>query len=287
VKPSKRISVLLPVYKGQDTLSLAIRSTLRALGKKDELLVLIQGPGIDRYQLGEFEDKRLSVFYMDQAQGIANALNYLVKKSKGKYVARMDQDDICVESRFRKQLRFLEGRGYDFVFANAVLFGKQIRPFGLIPQLPYGLDSQTSKLFLALQNPFVHPTMLARKSALAALDYFRPCIAEDYDLWLRAATRGFKLGKLKSYGIFYRVHKGQFSQTANFNRRVDTDFLVSESRTELIKSLVNSGQIDPMADSEDQLIAAIKKRKLVFRLQWSSLGKRLLVIANKLLAKAD
>ena len=286
MQPRKRISVLLPVFNGQDTLNLSIQSTLRALGNQDELLVFIQGPNLEGYRIGEIKDERLNVFYQDQPAGIAQALNYLGKKAKGEYVARMDQDDICVKSRFRKQLKMLKRGGYDFVFANAVLFGKQIRPFGFLPQLPYGLNSPTSNLLLALQNPFVHPTMLAKRSALEALDYFRPCIAEDYDLWLRAASRGFKLGKLRSYGILYRVHQGQFSQTENFNTRVDSDVSVSESRHELIMSLIHSGQVYPTAELKDQLILALKKRQLIFRLQWSSAGRLILAFANKLLARA-
>jgi GT2 family glycosyltransferase len=278
--------VLLPVFNGQDTLNLAIQSTLRALGNQDELLVFIQGPNLDGYRVGEIKDERLNVFYQDQAEGIAQALNYLGKKATGEYVARMDQDDICLKSRFRNQLKVLKRESYDFVFANAVLFGKQIRPFGFMPQLPYRLNSPTSNLLLAFQNPFVHPTMLAKKSALESLGFFRPCIAEDYDLWLRAASRGFKLGKMRSYGIFYRVHRGQFSQTENFNTRVDRDASVSESRKELITSLMNSGQVSPTGDLNDQLIAALKKRQLIFRLQWSAIGRLILAFANKLLAKA-
>lgn len=278
--------MLLPVFNGQDTLNLAIQSTLRALGNQDELLVFIQGPNLDGYRVGEIKDERLNVFYQDQAEGIAQALNYLGKKATGEYVARMDQDDICLKSRFRNQLKVLKRESYDFVFANAVLFGKQIRPFGFMPQLPYRLNSPTSNLLLAFQNPFVHPTMLAKKSALESLGFFRPCIAEDYDLWLRAASRGFKLGKMRSYGIFYRVHRGQFSQTENFNTRVDRDASVSESRKELITSLMNSGQVSPTGDLNDQLIAALKKRQLIFRLQWSAIGRLILAFANKLLAKA-
>ena len=278
--------MLLPVFNGQDTLNLAIQSTLRALGNQDELLVFIQGPNLDGYRIGEIKDERLNVFYQDQAEGIAQALNFLGKKAKGEYVARMDQDDICLKSRFRKQLKVLRRENYDFVFANAVLFGKQIRPFGFMPQLPYRLNSPTSNLLLALQNPFVHPTMLAKKSALEALGFFRPCIAEDYDLWLRAASRGFKLGKMRSYGILYRVHRGQFSQTENFNTRVDRDASVSESRKELITSLINSGQVSPTVELNFQLIAALKKRQLIFRLQWSAVGRLILAVANKLLARA-
>lgn len=283
----KQISVLLPVLNGQDTLNQAIESTLRALGEQDELLVLIQGPNLDHYRIGEIKDERLRVFYKDQAEGIAKALNYLVTKAQGKFVGRMDQDDICLKSRFRKQLRVLENRGYDFVFANAILFGKQIRPFGFIPQLPYALDSLTSNLILPMRNPFIHPTMLAKRSALEALGYFRPSVAEDYDLWLRAASKGFKLGKLRSFGILYRVHGQQFSQSTDFKRRVEDDLFISESKSALITTLVGQGILGTETPAEDQLKTKLRKGNLAFRLQWSPVGARLLRFANALLTKKN
>lgn len=283
----KQISVLLPVLNGQDTLNQAIESTLRALGEQDELLVLIQGANLDHYRIGEIKDERLRVFYKDQAEGIAKALNYLVTKAQGKFVARMDQDDICLKSRFRKQLRALENRGYDFVFANAILFGKQIRPFGFIPQLPYALDSLSSNLILPMRNPFIHPTMLAKRSALEALGYFRPSVAEDYDLWLRAASKGFKLGKLRSFGILYRVHGQQFSQSTDFKRRVEDDLYISESKSALITTLVGQGILGTETTAEDQLKTKLRKGNLAFRLQWSPVGARLLRFANALLTKKN
>lgn len=255
------------------------------MGKQDELLVLIQGPDLDRYSIGDIQDERMSVFYKDKAEGIAKALNYLASKVQGKFVARMDQDDICLRSRFRKQIKVLENKGYDFVFANAVLFGKQIRPFGFIPQIPLRLDSLSSNLLLPLRNPFIHPTMLAKKSALEALGYFRPSVAEDYDLWLRAASSGFTIGKLRGFGIFYRVHGQQFSQTEDFNQRVEQDLLILESKSQLIQALAMKGLIDREAPVDDQLKAKLRKLNIAFRIQWSPLGIRLLRFANTLLAR--
>lgn len=255
------------------------------MGKQDELLILIQGSDLDSYSIGEIQDERMSVFYKDQAEGIAKALNYLASKANGKFVARMDQDDICVKSRFRKQLSVLERGGYDFVFTNAVLFGREIRPFGFIPQVPYGLNAFSSNLLLPLRNPFIHPTMLAKRSALKALQYFRPSVAEDYDLWLRAASRGFKLGKLRGFGILYRVHGQQFSQTEDFKQRVEQDVFILESKSLLIQALVMKGLIKGGASVDDQLKAKLRKVDLAFRIQWSPLVARLLRFANTLLGK--
>jgi glycosyltransferase involved in cell wall biosynthesis len=286
VNPTKRISVLLPVYNGAETVNSAIRSTLKAMGKNDELLVLIQGSNLDDYMIGEISDSRLQLFYEEQGQGIAQALNILGRKASGEFIARMDQDDICLKSRFNRQLRAMHKFNSDFVFSNALLFGRQIRPFGLIPQLPFGLKPRVSNLMLPLQNPFIHPTMLARRSVLEKLNYYQESVAEDYDLWIRAASQGYKLRKIPSYGLLYRVHGQQYSQGENFQKRVNQDGYISESKGQLINFLIKSGELDQGAEIEAELKSRLKQSDAISRILYSRAGRLLLRIANKSLGKS-
>jgi hypothetical protein len=100
---------------------------------------------------------------------VFEALNKLLSESRGTFIGRMDADDICLPGRFHAQLRFLKRDKLDFVFSNAMLFGKGVKPFGFIPQPPIKLKHEESGLYLVFSNPFVHPTMLARRSALESL----------------------------------------------------------------------------------------------------------------------
>lgn len=286
MNPTKRISVLLPVYNGAETVNSAIRSTLKAMGKNDELLVLIQGSNLDDYMIGEISDSRLQLFYEEQGQGIAQALNILGRKASGEFIARMDQDDICLKSRFNRQLRAMHKFNSDFVFSNALLFGRQIRPFGLIPQLPFGLKPRVSNLMLPLQNPFIHPTMLARRSVLEKLNYYQESVAEDYDLWIRAASQGYKLRKIPGYGLLYRVHGQQYSQGENFQKRVNQDGYISESKGQLINFLIKSGELDQGAEIEAELKSRLKQSDAISRILYSRAGRLLLRIANKSLGKS-
>jgi glycosyltransferase involved in cell wall biosynthesis len=285
VNPTKRISVLLPVYNGAETVNSAIRSTLKAMGKNDELLVLIQGSNLDSYQIGEISDSRLQLFYEERGQGIAKALNILGQKASGEFIARMDQDDICLKSRFKKQIRAMHKYNSDFVFSNAILFGTQIRPFGLIPQMPFGLKPRVSNLMLPLQNPFIHPTMLARRSVLEKLNYYQESVAEDYDLWIRAASQGYRLRKIPSYGLLYRVHGQQYSQGVNFQKRVNQDGYISESKGQLINFLIKSGELDQGEDIEAELRSRLNQLDAIYRILDSRAGRLLSRIANKLLGK--
>ena len=280
-----RISVLLPVFNGQATLGQAVLSTLRAMDQDDELLILIQDAKPSSYDLEGLDDARIKFYFSNFALGIGKALNYLAEEANGEFIARMDQDDICLKSRFRKQLKFMKRYGLDIVFANAILFGNQVKPFGALPQLPYRLMPPQANLLLAMQNPFVHPTMLAKRSVLESLSFYRESLAEDYDLWLRASSRGFKLARMRSFGIFYRVHVGQFTQAPNFEIRVDQDASILESKQKLRDDVLRELGIPSSDFSEIAVIRVLRKSGLAPAIIWSPIGKAIRKVGNLMLSK--
>ena len=164
--PKTRISVILPALSGTPTLHKAITSTLKALGPNDELLVLIEGSETKDEKVSRIHDARLHFFYRPQAKGIASGLNFLLGHATGNLIGRMDADDICLPGRFKSQLKTLEKDNLDFVFSNAILFGSGVRPLGFFPQIPYPLDNIQIGLELAIKNPLVHSSMLARKDSI-------------------------------------------------------------------------------------------------------------------------
>ena len=254
-----RISVLLPAFNSHGTLTKAIVSTLRALGPNDELLVMIQGASKAEYSLGEIEDSRLSVYYAPESRGIVNSLNFLALKASGEFIARMDADDICMRSRFSRQIKFIKKYHLDFVFAGAILFGKQIRPFGFSFDLPLGMNAKTSEIVLPLSNPFIHPSMLARRQAIRDLGYYRNSVAEDYDLWLRAASRGFRLGRMSGFGLFYRIHPSQTTQSNDYRDRLDRDTCIAESRNSMISYLMNKNVISGEQGYKEELESTFRR----------------------------
>jgi len=257
------------------------------MARNDELLVLVQGLDYQEYSLETHKDERLKIFHEAKADGIAHALNFLGVNAQGRYIARMDQDDVCLRSRFVRQIRHLEKHNLDFVFSNAVLFGKQIRPFGIMPQPPISLSPKEIRMLLPVKNPLVHPTMLARRSSLESLGFYRRSEAEDYDLWLRAATQGYSIGRTAGFAILYRVHPSQFSQLPKFQMRVSEDSSVNESRQQLIKSMQEEGLISDQVAIEPQVMNLLRSSNWLLYLLWSGIGKRILKIANRLIGKTE
>jgi glycosyltransferase involved in cell wall biosynthesis len=262
----EKISVILPSLAGQPYISVAAKSTLLALGSSDELLILISGSKSKDASIEAIQDSRLKVFYKESPEGIVGSLNFLLSKTSGDLIARMDSDDICLPLRFRAQKRQMKRQNLDFIFSNAILFGREIRVAGFVPQIPYSLDNLKIGLELVSRNPLVHPTMLAKKSAIVSLGGYKNVVSEDYDLWLRAWVEGFRLGRTSSYGILYRVHPGQLTQSENHHERSEKDPSLISSRNLLISELVRQGMICESSNYSKSAKDALKKISVIHRI---------------------
>jgi glycosyltransferase involved in cell wall biosynthesis len=264
-----RISVLLPSLGAPRILRTAVLSTLFALGPRDELLVQVSGSETAEV-LGNIRDSRLRVSFSPSPMKVFEALNKLLAVSRGKFIGRMDADDICLPGRFQAQLRFLERNKLDFVFSNAILFGKGVKPFGFIPQPPIKLNNEESGLYLVFSNPFVHPTMLARRSALESLSGYSELAAEDYDLWIRAWTSGFRFSKMAGYGVLYRVHPAQVTQHPQFNRLALQEVILNGLIVELEKQLSTKKLIEGGLGIQEAALTSLRNRSLIQKILLSS-----------------
>lgn len=252
------LSILLPAHQASKTIGLAVLSTLAFMPKGSELLIFLDGENTNSKILSWASARSdVRIFSSKTAMGISGALNVLLDESRGDIIARMDADDISLPGRFLKGLKLVRSGSEDFVFANTILFGLGVKPFGFLPHLPIGVDNEQSRWLLWLGNPFAHPTMITRKSALKSLGGYRNSISEDYDLWLRAAASGFKFRRLKRHGLLYRIHPGQYTKQENFDAMVKSDPFLLESRQALRLLLIGNQN-----GADDEEITAKAKQVL-------------------------
>ncbi len=241
-QPAPELSVLLPALNPGKECLLALRSLLIALPRESEVLVLAEGDLRNLESLQKITDSRLRVFIGDGSPpGISEGLNFLLAHARSAYVARMDADDITLPWRFTRQLRAIKRKNVDFVFSNAVIFGRGVRPFGFLPQPPFPINAKSAPWTLGFCNPFVHPTMLAKRSTIEELGGYDPGPSEDYNLWLRASLSGFSFHRLSGYDLLYRVHPGQLSKIHSKDGRpiitVETEILRQTLAAELTKTI--------------------------------------------------
>lgn len=202
----------MPARNAEATIKRAVSSTLAALGPDDELLVgLHDSEDLTASVLGRITDPRLRVFTLTK-MSFSEALNSLAKRSQGKYLARMDADDICLPWRFKIQVRNLRDRSGMFLFSSVLVLGAT-RPRWLpIPQHPIRLGDRIVRELLERGNPLNHPTFFSLRSTFEGLGGYRNLAGEDLDLWLRAAIGGVRLVRTALPTVVYRMSPNQLSR---------------------------------------------------------------------------
>lgn len=209
------ISVLLPVYNGADYLEEAIESILNQTYKNFEIIIINDGSTDDSVSIvKQFNDTRVR-YYEQENHGLAYTLNRAIKLSRGKYLARQDQDDISLPERFEKQIAFMEAHpkvGMIGTWAS-ILENKNL------PKRSHKHSSSSLilKFELLFNNPFVHSSILIRKQALDEVGAYSTDTSrqppEDYELWSRIA-RKFEISNIPEILHIYRNVPNSMSRDA-------------------------------------------------------------------------
>jgi hypothetical protein len=128
----------------------------------------------------------------------------MIALAKGKYIARMDADDISLPKRIEKQIAVLETHTeYVMCGTNAYVInekGKRVKR----PKRP--LSNEEINIAKYYMCPFRHPTVVVRKEVIQTIKYNEEFdVAQDYELWFRILSQ-YKAINLKEYLLEYRTY---------------------------------------------------------------------------------
>jgi glycosyltransferase involved in cell wall biosynthesis len=201
-------SVLIPVFNGKKYLVRAVESVLQQTFADFEVLLLDDGSTDGSREIMEsfaVRDPRCKVHSWPN-RGIVATLNAGLELAVGKYIIRMDSDDICLPDRFDKQVRFLESNPECVVVGSRVLWidpaGMPLRIAG--EHLSHAeIDAENMRGGQVLHHPAVAMRKIALQRAGAYREGFRH--AEDLDLFLRLAEIG-AVANLPDVLLYYRQH---------------------------------------------------------------------------------
>ena len=158
-----------------------------------------------------YQDHRIRVFNYTNNQGYLVHLNEGLHLAQGKYIARMDSDDICMPERFEKQVIFLETHHQIAICGSWVeVIGAQEKKV-----FRYPTDNQTIQDYLMFHSTLNHPSVMMRYSILKkyGLQYQKEFYtAEDYKLWSEIAKYA-QLANLPEILLQYRIHNHKVSFT--------------------------------------------------------------------------
>lgn len=213
---SPSISIILPAFNSEAFIAEAIRSLLNQAFTDFELIIINDG-STDRTEeiILSFNDPRIHYHKNEKNSGLIYTLNKAIDLAKGKYIARMDADDICLPERLSIQKSFLDQNDDIAAVAAPVIFidgaGKETAVWELDRKtvLPVSI-----KKVMPYENCIAHPSVMIRTAVLKEFRYkeYQKNI-EDYDLWLRLLNRGYTIGKTEMPLLLYRVHEASVTGT--------------------------------------------------------------------------
>lgn len=189
------ISVIMGIYNCERTLEEAIDCILKQTEKSWELIMCDDGSSDCSYDIAMKYQKdfpaKIRVLKNEKNIGLNATLNKCLAVAKGKYIARMDGDDICAPNRFEEELKVLETRSDISIVSTDMEHFDETGIWGYVshPQYPTKRD-------LLAGTPFCHAPCMVRKEAYNAVGGYsvskRLLRVEDYHLWFKMYLAGFK-----------------------------------------------------------------------------------------------
>tara|TARA_X000001036_G_C20678300_1_gene805011 strand:+ start:783 stop:1721 length:939 start_codon:yes stop_codon:yes gene_type:complete len=211
------ISVILPVYNGEKYLKKSIDSILKQTYSNFELIIINDGSSDKSHSIINKYLKLNKIKYVSRKnKGLAFTLNEAILLSKGSYIARMDQDDICYPQRLEKQLNFIKKNKLDICGSSY----EEINELGETIKRVDSFNDNFDVILSAMMVPFIHPSVMYRNffnEKKLKYGNIKKTEAEDYDLWTKMISCGLSFGNSKEILIKYRVLKTSMSSVNKVN----------------------------------------------------------------------
>jgi len=201
-----RVTVAMPIFNAGGHLRLAVLSIIRQTFTDWELLIIDDGSTDNALQdIADIRDHRIRILRDGQNKGLAARLNEAINLARGRYLARMDQDDVSYPERFARQIEALErDPGLDLVAARAVTIDGENRLTGLLPAMSQ--KEIAAKPWRGFYLP--HPTWMGRIEWFRKYRYTEPgpYFCEDQELLLRSYEKS-RFGIIEEPLLAYRIRE--------------------------------------------------------------------------------
>lgn len=218
------ISVIMGVYNQNDekVLREAVDSILNQTFKDFEFIIYDDGSQPDAAlileEIGKI-DPRIVLIGQEKNHGLAFSLNACIEQARGKYIARMDADDISDPNRFKVQYDFLEKNPqYSWCGCNARLLDENgIWGMREMPEAPVEKD-------YLKYSPYIHPTVMYRASLFEETEGYKvseeTLLCEDYEIFMRLRQMGKRGYNIQETLFTYREDSDSYRRR-DFKRSIN------------------------------------------------------------------
>ena len=215
-------SVLMSVYAKDRPawIAQALDSVLTNTVPPTEVVVAVDGPvgeGISNV-LKQYQKQFLQIKNVPLAQneGLGSALRHGLDACTCELVARMDADDISLPNRFEKQLtRFMQDP--DLTLLGGAIEEVEAETLHPVAVRRVPEKDRTIKQYLKSRCPFNHMTVMFKRSCILDAGSYEPFyLMEDYYLWARCASKGYKMGNLQDIVLHARVNADMYGRRGGY-----------------------------------------------------------------------
>jgi glycosyltransferase involved in cell wall biosynthesis len=206
IKKQPVISILMTIYNDREYLADAIKSIVNQLYKNWEFLIIAEPetPEESLNIIRSFHDTRIRLIINKKHLGFSRSLNKGIKLARGRFIARMDGDDISRPGRLVVQYLYMLLHGKTAVCgSNVVFIDKTGKELGR-SDLP--LRPEEIAVMLHFEDVIYHPSVMLRKDVFVKNRYFyKTQSAEDYELWTRVCLNA-PIANIPAALLERRVH---------------------------------------------------------------------------------
>lgn len=233
------VSVIIPTYNTKkNVLKESVLSIVNQTYRNLQIIIIDDG-SVDSVEntLNDIGDDRITLLRNETNRGLVFSLNRGIKYASGKYIARMDADDISHFDRISCQVNYLEENLHiDIVSSFAMTFGDKEMIYKSVT------DDAALKAELLWKNPFIHPTIMMRSEVVKSRNiYYSPeDKSEDFGLWSRLAFKeNLCFAVIPKKLLDYRIHENQITQKKSDILQKDEERIISNSFSLLKISLTD------------------------------------------------
>lgn len=268
---SPLVSIVMPVYNMATFLLECIPSILEQDYDNFELIIVDDGSTDQTTDaIHSFLDNR--IVHVRREHDYMASMNAGIRLTKGKYIMRMDADDLMLQGRIRRQVEYMEAH------PEVDVCGSGMKNFGKDDSSLYGLTGHTSVISsLLLYNTMAHPTVIMRKESVeryiakhGTLYDEEYIYAEDYRLWTCMAMEGFRFDNIKDMLIKHRISSQAVTSVYAEESRRTAERIKTEYLKYAIQEICRQGEMferiidDIMNLSDANLLNLQDIRQLVY-----------------------
>ncbi len=243
------ISVILPAYNAEKYIRESLESILSQTFSDFEFIIINNGSTDSTVSIVQsYSDPRIKLINNSENLGLIASLNLGLQAARGKYIARMDHDDISYPTRFEKEHAYLESHP-DIVIVGT--WSTIIDPSGNVIKIhKNSLRHNVIKYELLFGNSITHPSIMMRRKEILELGGYDPqwINTEDYNLYSRAVKK-YELTNLPEPLLYYRVHGGSLTGSP------DSQAIIHENTKKMIRK--NISYYIPVTDEDHHLITQV------------------------------